>query len=232
MMLVGVALLVVGGLTVWRVARGDRRYRAGPWPGLSPAGGMVLLGCALLLAGGQLVVGDPRSPLPDVPLLGVLALLPMALATRLVGAPGAASAVCGAYLLPRALFSLADPSIEPPPLLLVPALAFDASAWLRASDLGYLPRVTGGVTRGVTRRSYAGGRRRGLVGPRRWGRGRGVLAGAMFGGVLAAVEPAYAVLLGADHAAWYGTNLWVAGGLTTLGCAMAGLAASGRDTAA
>ena len=31
-------------------------YRAGPWPGLTPAGAGVLLGCALLLAGGQLIV--------------------------------------------------------------------------------------------------------------------------------------------------------------------------------
>jgi hypothetical protein len=254
--LVGVGLLVLGGLIVWRITRapgglasgrggdgprgsmlelgrarvsGNGRYRTGPWPGLSPAGGAVLLGCALLLGGGQLVLGDPRMPWPDVPLLAILALAPMALATRLVGAPGAASAVCGAYLLPRALLSLVNPGIEPPPLLLVPALAFDVSAWLRASDFANFRRVTGGVTR----RFYAGGRRRGLVGPRRWGRGRAVVAGAVFGGVLAAIEPAFAVLLGADASVWSGTSVWLAGAGASGGCAVVGLlVASGRDRAA
>ena len=89
------------------------------------------------------------------------------------------------------------------------------------------------VTATVTRRFYAGGWRRGLVGPRRCGRGRGVVAGAIFGGVLAVIEPAFAVLLGADPAAWSGTSVWLAGGVTALGCAIAGLAAaSGRDTEA
>ena len=64
MMLVGVGLLIIGGLTTWRSVRMGRAYRDGPWPGLSPAGAAVLLGCALLLAGGQLVVGDPRRRFP------------------------------------------------------------------------------------------------------------------------------------------------------------------------
>jgi hypothetical protein len=286
MMVVGVGLLIVGGLTVWRIATGrkllagqreaglaqpggrDRevgvaraggsgRYRAGPWPGLAPAGAGVLLGCALLLAGGQLVSGDdPRAPLPDLPLLAVLGLCPLVLATRLVGAPGVASAVCGAYLLPRALLSLVDPSIAPPPLLLVPALAFDVSAWLRAGDLATLIRVwprgqstwrrrgphrprslraktTAGMTHsgpdatpGVTQRTYAGGGRRGTVGPRRVGAGRAAVAGAVFGGMLAVMEPPFAVLLGADSAVWSAsaTNLWLAGCLSTLACAIAGYA--------
>jgi hypothetical protein len=255
MRLVGVALLIVGSLSILRVSRGDGPYRTGPWPGLTPAGAGVLLGCALLLAGGQLVLGDPRAPLPDLPLLAILAMGPMALATRLVGAPGAASAVCGAYLLPRTVLSLVDPSIEPPPLLLVPALAFDVSAWLRASDLANLRYLWPGnqsawrrqrrgsrslrptqadVTGGVTPRFYAGGWRRGLVGPRRCGRGRLAVASAIFGGMLALIEPPFAVLLGADPAVWSGseTSLWLAGGLAVLGCAIAGLAASGRGTEA
>ncbi len=146
MRVVGLCLWLVGGLTVWRMTRergefhsrqdapvrarssGSGRYRAGPWPGLSPAGGLVLLGCVLLLAGGQLALGEPRRPLPDLLLVGILAVLPVALATRLVRAPGVASAVCGAYLLPRALVSLVEPGFDLPPLLLVPAVAFDLSA--------------------------------------------------------------------------------------------------------
>jgi hypothetical protein len=244
MTLVGVGLLIVGGVTIWRSVRMGGAYRDGPWPGLAPAGAVVLLGCALLLAGGQLVVGDARAPFPDLPVQAVLAVAPVALETRLEGAPGVAAAVCGAYLLPRALLSLVDPSIEPPPLLLVPAVAFDLSAWLRAGDVASVryiwPRSqsqwrrprTVGVTPGVTPRFYAGGGRRGTVGPGRVRPWRALLAGAVFGGVLTLIEPPFAVLLGADPGVWSGTNLWLAGGLATLGCALVGLAASGRGRAA
>lgn len=85
----------------------------------------MLLGCTVLLAIGQALVGPPRQALPDLVVLGLSALMPMAIAVRVVQAPGAASAICGAYLLPRALLSLAQPNLELPPLLLVPALAFD-----------------------------------------------------------------------------------------------------------
>jgi hypothetical protein len=98
-------------------------YRSGPWPGITPRGAAVLLACAALLA--ALVES----------LNGLAALLPVALVTFLVRMPGAASAVTGAYLLPRALLSLLDPSVPLPPLLLVPAIAFDLAAWLRPSDL-------------------------------------------------------------------------------------------------
>ena len=69
MTLVGVGLLIVGGLTIWRSVAHELwgslpTLSRWPWPGLSPAGAVVLLGCALLLAGGQLVVGDPRAALP------------------------------------------------------------------------------------------------------------------------------------------------------------------------
>jgi hypothetical protein len=158
-----------------------------------------------------------------------------------------AAAVCGAYLLPRALLSVVDPSVEPPPLLLIPAVAFDASVWLRWSDVANLRYVWPGgrarwrrrrapsgpdVTPGVTRRFYAGGGRRGTVGPRRVRGWRAAVAGAIFGAVLVLVEPPFAVLLGADPTMWSGNNLWLAGGLATLGCAIVALAVSGRGTAA
>src|SRR4051812_26929393 len=105
-------------------------YRAGPWPGLTVAGALVLLGCAGLLALGEGLVGLPRQPLWDLRVYGLVSLLPLGVATLVVRAPGAAAAVCGAYLLPRSLLSVLLPGLEPPPLLLVPAVAFDLCAWL------------------------------------------------------------------------------------------------------
>src|SRR5437016_4946816 len=135
------ALLIGGGLLTWWCAHAGRAYRAGPWPGLTPHGAGVLLGGALLLASGQLIVAMPTRPIPDLPVLAVCAFAPVALATRLTGIPGAAAAVCGAYLLPRSLLSLLDPGLAPPPLLLVPALVFDVSLWLRADDVANLAQV-------------------------------------------------------------------------------------------
>ena len=233
--LVGFGSLLVGGLTLWGAARASKhaprgqRYRAGPWPGLSPAGGMVLLACALLLAGGQLVLGDdPDTSLRELPLLGVLAVCPLVLATRRVGMPCSASAVCGAYLLFRTLASLVDPAIPPPPLLLVPAVAFDLTSWLRASDLAGMARHLRPGRRSRWRRAKVEPRRR--AGPR-----RSAMAGAVFGAVLATIEPPFAVLLGADPAAF---PAWASAGLSTMACAVAALAmalwpdASGRGTAA
>jgi hypothetical protein len=121
-------------------------YRVGPWPGLTLRGAGVLLGCALLLALGQLLIGAPRTAVPDLPVLGLTALLPAAIAIRIVQTPGAASAVTAAYLLPRTLLSLMQPGLDLPPLLLVPALAFDFALWLRARDVA--------VTRGQS--AFAG----------------------------------------------------------------------------
>jgi hypothetical protein len=105
-------------------------YRAGPWPGLTASGATIVLACAVLLGVGQALVGPLRSALPDLPLVGVTALLPMAIAVRAIQTAGVASAVCGAYLLPRTLLSLLQPGLELPPLLLAPALAFDVALWL------------------------------------------------------------------------------------------------------
>jgi hypothetical protein len=193
-------------------------YRAGPWPGLTPRGATVLLGCAVLLAVGQLALGNPRRAWPDLLLLGVMSLAPLALATRITRVPGAASAACGAYLLPRALVSLIDPNVDLPPLLLVPALAFDLSAWLSPDDLKNAWWWRRSVWRRRDRR------------PRRIGFWRAVLAGAIFGVVLSIVEPPFAILLGGDAAAWSGMQLWLAGSVTAISCALLGLIARGTES--
>jgi hypothetical protein len=190
-------------------------YRLGPWPGLTPKGAGVLLGCALLLAAIELLLGDAQRALPDMAVLGPATLAPLALATRIVKTPGAAAAVCGAYLLPRAVISLVNPSVTLPPLLLIPALAFDIAVWLRADDLknAWRARQRWRQRKRVDRR----------IGPR-----RALAAGAVFGLVLAAVEPPFAILLGADPPNWSGPELLLAGVACVLGCAVTGSIA--RDT--
>ena len=91
--------------------------------------------CAAFLAVGQVLIGPLTKPLPDLPVIGLTALMPLAIAERIIRAPGAATAVCGAYLLPRATLSLLVPTIPAPPLLLVPALAFDLGLWLDTSHV-------------------------------------------------------------------------------------------------
>src|SRR5947209_6211460 len=107
----GVALLLVGGVAVWWLARGQpphTAYRTGPWPGLLPRGAAVLLAAGLLLAGGQalLLLQGPRRAWPDLVVLAILSVVPLALATAVVRAPGSALAVAGTYLLPRSVWSL------------------------------------------------------------------------------------------------------------------------------
>jgi hypothetical protein len=135
-------------------------YRVGPWPGLSPSGAIVLIGCALLLA------------VIDVGGWWYLLLVPLGIATRVVSAPGAASAVCGAYLLPRALLSLVQPAVPLPPLLIIASMAFDLAWWLRAGDI---PR----------RRSKWLKRPKIERTPTAL---RGAIAGGLFGAVLSAVD--------------------------------------------
>ena len=118
--------------------------------------------------------------------------------------------MCGAYLLPRATLSLLVPTIPPPPLLLVPAIAFDLGLWLDASHVSaivdMLPRRMR-VWR--TRRKTATGQ---------FSRGRALVAGAIFGLVLSLVEPAYQVFLGANPSTWSGPALWIAAVATTAVC--------------
>ena len=198
-------------------------YRAGPWPGLTPAGAGVLLGCALLLAGGQLIVGTPSTPLPDLPILAALAFAPLALATRVTRIPGAAAAVCGAYLLPRSLLSLLYPALEPPPLLLVPALVFDLSLWIAAGDMANLRNLWPGRRKPWRKRNTT---------PRQPGRSRASLAGGLFGLTLAALEPSFVVLLGADPATWSGPALLEAGAACTAICALLALCVPGAGATA
>jgi hypothetical protein len=220
MTLLGLALLGAGGVAVWRVASRGGPYRAGPWPGLLPNGAGVLLGCALLLAGGQLLLDPPRKPIPDVPVLAVVAFGPLALATRLTKTPGAASAVCGAYLLPRSLIALFDPSLEPPPLLLVPAMIFDVSLWLRASDLTNVLNAWPGRRNAWRKRDHS---------VRRPGPVRTSVAGGFFGLTLAALQPSFAVLLGADPATWSGADVGAAAAMCAAVCALLGLIVRGRE---
>ena len=174
-------------------------YRAGPWPGLTPSGARVLLACAVFLAIGQVLIGPPRAPLPDLPIIGVTALLPMAIALRVTHMPGAAAAVCGAYLLPRSLVGLFQAALEQPPLLLVPAIAFDVTLWLLATRLS--PQL------------------------------RAIAAGAMYGVLLALVEPPFRKVLGGNPATWSGPQVWITVVLTGAVCAATATVLNVRDTA-
>ena len=199
-------------------------YRVGPWPGLTPTGAFILLGCAVLLAAvAETVVGSPRRALPDLPILAVGTLVPMLLGTRIVRAPGAASAICGAYLMPRTLISLVEPRLEPPPLLLVPALAFDLALWARAADLARIANAW-------PRREHRW-RKRPRPSRRRLDWWRAALAGGVYGLVLSVVEPPFATLYGADPSSWIPADVRLAGSLAVVGCGLVALSLSGRGTA-
>jgi hypothetical protein len=191
--LIGLLLLVVGALGVVRLAQDGGPYRLGPWPGLSRRGAGLLLGCAALLAGLATWLGAPQRAVPDLVLLAGLSSLPLVLASLVVQSPGAAAAACGAYLLPRSLLSLLDSSLDPPPLLLVPTLAFEVAAWLRASDLRALATAWPRHRVRWQRRDRR---------PRSFGLIRATLAGAVFGLLLPLVERPFALLLGAPPQAW------------------------------
>lgn len=192
----------------------DSPYRVGPWPGLTARGAWVLVGYAGLLWLGVLAAGSPRQPLPDLPLLGFVSCVPLLMATRVTRVPGAASAVCGAYLLPRTLLSLCVANLEPPPLLLVPTLAMDAVVWLRASDLRGLGDV-------LPRRRFW--RRRRTHTPRDLQPIRASIGGGVYALLLSAVVPPWAVLLGGtDPTTWAGPPLWLGAVAAALVCALEG----------
>src|SRR4051812_28424874 len=89
------ALLLVGLIGTWRLATTNEPMRRGPWPSLTWRGAAALVCCGAILGAGQLWLGPPRQPLPDIPLLAVVSIVPLLLAIRLVAAPGAATAACG-----------------------------------------------------------------------------------------------------------------------------------------
>jgi hypothetical protein len=184
----------------------DGPYRAGPWPGLTPTGAGLVLALAAFLWIGQALVGPPRRPLPDLVAIGVTALLPLAIAERLVRMPGVACAVCGAYLLPASLISLLNPSLEPPPLLLIPAFGFELALWLHLSRVADLwPwRKPSWLTSAQESEPLT--------------RSRAILGGAVFGLLLALVEPPYRILLGANPADWTGPPVWAAAVACTVVC--------------
>lgn len=177
-----------------------RPYRSGPWPGLTPSGAGVLISCAALLGVELLLTGNPCQAWPDLLWLGVTALVPLLIATHVMQMPGAASAVCGAYLLPRSLISLAQPTIELPPLLLVPAIVLDVTWWLRE-------RPTFGKR--IRKRAPK---------PRLTGR-RAAVAGLLFGIVIVLVEPPFQVLQRQTPATWDPTSVGLVAALTGLACA-------------
>jgi hypothetical protein len=210
--ILGVALAIAGVALLARFRRSGP-YRAGPWPGLTPRGAGVVVGGALVLAAEDLLLGHPERALPDLPVLTVLVVVPAMLCAAVVRVPGTVSAVCGVYLLWASLRSLLDPAVEPPPLLLPAAIAFDLTAWLRGADLLAIAEI---------RPWRPGWRPR-----RRLGRSlttvRASLAGAAFGLVLALVEPPFALLLGRDAVGWQTADVLLAACLAILGGACAGV---------
>jgi hypothetical protein len=179
----------------------------------------VLLACAAFLAVGQVLIGPPKRPLPDLAVLGATALLPMLIAVRIVRTPGAAVAVCGAYLLPASLANLLWPGFPAPPLLLVPAVAFELALWVEGAHVAqFVPRRQPPIRR---RHTPAG----------RPSRARAVAAGAVFGLTFAIVEPAYQLFLGGDPAVWSSPARWLAIPVTALVCGGLGTVLSARGRA-
>jgi hypothetical protein len=202
----GVLLALVAGLATWWLARTGGPWRSDPWPGLTWRGAALLLACGALLAAGQLMLGVPRRPWPDLVQTAVLSLAPLALATRIVRAAGAASAVCGAYLLPRALLSLLNSSIELPPPLIVPAMLFDLGCWLRRGDLRLpLPRGARWQRKERIAREVTG--RRAAIG------------GALYGASLVAAATGFAEFLNPETA-WLSNETALAAGLAGVACAL------------
>ncbi len=190
----------------------------------------MVLACAGFLAIGQLLIGPLTKPVPDLTLLGVTALVPLALAERILRVPGSATAACGAYLLPRSLVSLLLPTIPQPPLLLVPTVVFDLLLWLNASHVYAFADAIRDAVPARLRVWRASSAHPPPISSLAFSRPRAVFGGAAFGLVLSLVEPSYQIFLGGDPALWSGPLVWVAAGITTLVCAALGtiLSVQGR----
>jgi len=134
--------------------------------------------------------------------VGVTALLPMAIAVRVTQVPGAASAVCAAYLVPASVLALFQDTLAQPPLLLVPAMVFDAALWLLPA---YARRLSAHL--------------------------HAVVAGAVFGAAFGVLEPAFRLFLGGDPGTWTGPIVWIATIATGGACAVIAPVLSARGTA-
>jgi hypothetical protein len=222
----GLLLALVALALVRRLGRGGGPYRAGPWPGVTPRGAGLLVAHALLLAGTQLVLGAAevdmaaRSGLPWLPLVATGSVGALAHAARVTGMPGAASAACGAYLLPRSLVSLLMPAVAPPPLLWPPILALELALWLRPSDIRAILDLWPQRGPAALRRAWRPRDHR----PRAFSARRAALAGVVFGLLLGVLEPAHAQFLGSDPARWPAE----AGAVVAAAAGLASLAAVGR----
>jgi hypothetical protein len=210
-----------------RLARASKPLRAGPWPGLTPRGALVLLLHALVLAALLEAVAalglDVEAPttLPYLVLAtgGTVAIL--VLAEGITRTPGTGAAVCVAYLLPVALLSLIVPAAGPPPELMAPAILFDLSLWLRRDDLSRLADAWPTQARRQARlwRKRPDGAR--LISPP-----RASAAGAVFGLTLALLEPPTALLLGSRTTPLPGTEVLLLTVVAAAAGALAGFAAT------
>jgi hypothetical protein len=224
MTLLGAAWCAVAARWLHGLRRASGPLRVGPWPGLSARGGLLLLACSLLLGGSQALLGlaavdvGARAALPYMPVMALLSLGAVLVAVWSLPVPGVASGVCGAYLAAASLVSLLLPAVAPPPMLLPAATALDLALWLRPSDFRALgdawPRRD---PRAALRRAWRprGGR------PREVGRRRALAGGAVFGLLVAWLEPPYDRLLGSPAAQWPTEHLALAAAVAgTLGAAL------------
>jgi hypothetical protein len=118
-------------------------------------------------------------------------------------------------LLPRTVLSLFVANLEPPPLLLVPTLAMDAVVWLRASDLRALRDLLPPHRNMWRQRRTRTARDLQPV--------RAAIGGAVYGLLLSAIVPPWAILLGGtDPASWAGPMLWLGAVAAALVCSLEG----------
>lgn len=228
----GVALLLLGA-ALWRRLDPTRRpLRQGPWPGLSPAGGSLVLVYAVLIMGAHLLAGAAswsireRTPLPYLPWITAADVFLLVHAAYTLPVPGLSSAVAGAYLLPRSLVSLGLRDIALPPLLLPAAMMLDVVLWTRAADLlslrGLWPR------RGSRARRHLWRPR--TTSPRKPTVRRSIFGGALYGLLLVAFETPTALLLGAPGSVWTADAVGVSAVVSAaVGAVSAGLVASWHE---
>jgi hypothetical protein len=100
------------------------------------------------------------------------------------------------------MIALLQSRLDQPPLLLVPAIAFDLALWQLASRAPHLQPNA-----------------------------RTAAAGAVFGALLAAIEPTFRMFLGANPLTWTGPNVWIDVVATAAACAAIAPVVSARGKA-